>query len=256
MNRIDISRLRKNYGMKLQFSLIIALAFVLSAFNYTTYADVYEASDYEPVEEDQAIEVTRTLYEPPKKVIIPPPTIEINEIIETETPEFIEEEKPEVVEEVVDVAPIEKNPVIMPKPKPKKIEKPVLLPKEEVPEAPPIYMGFEVEEMPRFNSCEAQDLEPKERETCALRAMKIFLRDKLNYPSIARENGVEGTAVVSFIVEKDGSISEIKLKRDPGAGLGKEAIRVIKSMPNWVPGKQRGRPVRVRFTMPVKFKLG
>ena len=83
----------------------------------------------------------------------------------------------------------------------------------------------------------------------------MFLRDKLNYPAIARENGVEGIAVLTFVVEKDGSITDLQIKHDPGAGLGIEALRVAKLMSNWIPGKQRGRAVRVRFTLPVKFKL-
>jgi protein TonB len=86
-------------------------------------------------------------------------------------------------------------------------------------------------------------------------AMLKFIYDNIKYPSIARENGVEGMVVVSFVVEKDGSISDARIARDIGAGCGQEAVRVVNMMPKWNPGKQRGRPVRVQFNLPVKFKL-
>lgn len=85
--------------------------------------------------------------------------------------------------------------------------------------------------------------------------MLKFIYDNIQYPGIARENGVEGTVVVQFVVEKDGSITDVKVIRDIGAGCGAEAMRVVNKMPKWNPGKQRGRPVRVQFNLPVKFKL-
>ena len=76
---------------------------------------------------------------------------------------------------------------------------------------------------------------------------------------MARENNVQGTAVIRFIVEKDGSLTEMEIVRDPGAGLGREALRVVNLMnqleAKWTPGKQNARPVRVRFNLPVKFRL-
>jgi protein TonB len=86
-----------------------------------------------------------------------------------------------------------------------------------------------------------------------------FIYDNISYPEQAREIGIEGVAVVSFVVYKDGSIKDYKLLKDPGAGLGREAIRVVKLMNQkkkiWTPGKQRGRAVNVRMNMPVRFKL-
>jgi TonB family protein len=82
-----------------------------------------------------------------------------------------------------------------------------------------------------------------------------YLAKNLKYPRIAAENGVEGTVVVTFIVEKNGSISNINLVRDINGGCGQEAKRLISQMPKWIPGKQKGVPVRVKYTLPVKFKL-
>ena len=89
--------------------------------------------------------------------------------------------------------------------------------------------------------------------------MLEFLYSNIKYPAIARENGIEGQVVVSFVVEKDGTITDPKVVRDPGAGLGKEATRVVDMMgklpEKWTPGQQRGNPVRVQFILPVKFEL-
>ena len=69
------------------------------------------------------------------------------------------------------------------------------------------------------------------------------------------EEGIQGRVTVSFIVEKDGRVSNVRLLRSVQPSLDKEAIRVVKSMPKWTPGKQNGKPVRVRFNLPVMFKL-
>lgn len=86
-------------------------------------------------------------------------------------------------------------------------------------------------------------------------AMLKYIRDNIRFPIMARENGIEGKVFVQFVVEKDGSISQIEVVRGIGAGCDEEAIKAIKSMPAWKPGKQNGKPVRVRFTLPVLFKL-
>jgi len=86
-------------------------------------------------------------------------------------------------------------------------------------------------------------------------AMNQFLAKNLKYPREALEKNIQGTVYVSFIVEKDGSIKDATIKRDIGAGCGQEAIRVIKMMPNWTPGKQRGKAVRTQFILPIAFKL-
>jgi protein TonB len=82
-----------------------------------------------------------------------------------------------------------------------------------------------------------------------------YLHDKIKYPSIAQENGIQGRVICTFVVNKDGSIVDIKVVRSVDAALDKEAIRVIENMPKWRPGKQAGKPVRVKYTLPVVFRL-
>lgn len=86
-------------------------------------------------------------------------------------------------------------------------------------------------------------------------ALRKYLEENLKYPVIAQENGIEGRVYVTFVIDKNGDISDIQVRRSPDASLGKEAIRVVQSMPKWIPGKQNGRNVRVYFTLPVNFRL-
>lgn len=83
-----------------------------------------------------------------------------------------------------------------------------------------------------------------------------YLRDHINYPTIAQENGIQGKVIVQFVVERDGSITQVNVIRGVDPSLDREAVRVVKSMPKWTPGKQNGQAVRVKFTLPVNFKLG
>ena len=82
-----------------------------------------------------------------------------------------------------------------------------------------------------------------------------FVSKNLNYPAQARRMGMEGRVFVEFVVEKDGSLTDIKVVKGIGAGCNEEAVRVLSLAPNWNPGKQRGREVRVRMIMPIMFKL-
>jgi len=86
-------------------------------------------------------------------------------------------------------------------------------------------------------------------------AMMNFIKKNMRYPASARRMGVDGTVYVSFVVSKDGSISEVKQIRGISADCDKEAMRVVSMMPPWKPGKQNGKPVFVRFVLPIKFKL-
>ena len=108
--------------------------------------------------------------------------------------------------------------------------------------------------MPRFPGCESE--EPGEvRKKCATKKMLTFIYENVKYPEKARDEKLEGTTVIRFIVEKDGSISNSKIVRNIEGGCGDEALRVVESMPNWIPGKQNGKVVRVQFNLPIKFKL-
>ena len=98
-----------------------------------------------------------------------------------------------------------------------------------------------VEEMPSFPGGSA--------------ALMSYLSSNTKYPVVAQENGVQGRVIVSFVVERDGSISDVKVARSVDPSLDREAQRVVKSMPRWSPGKQNGSTVRVKYTVPVVFRL-
>lgn len=118
----------------------------------------------------------------------------------------------------------------------------------------------EVEYMPHFAGCE-DIVDEKERKKCSDLKIINFLSSNIKYPEAARKNGTQGTAVIRFTIEQDGSLffdeknMEKCMLKDPGDGCGAEALRVMKSMPDWIPGKEGGKNVRVQFTMPIKFKL-
>ena len=82
-----------------------------------------------------------------------------------------------------------------------------------------------------------------------------YLGNNISYPKKARENNISGTVIITFIVEKDGSISNAKILKDIGGGCGLEGLRVVRAMPKWIPGKQSGELVRVSFNLPIKFTL-
>ena len=98
-----------------------------------------------------------------------------------------------------------------------------------------------VEEMPSFPGGNA--------------ALMSYLNSNTKYPVVAQENGVQGRVIISFVVERDGSISDVKVARSVDPSLDREAQRVVKSMPRWSPGKQNGSTVRVKYTVPVVFRL-
>lgn len=86
-------------------------------------------------------------------------------------------------------------------------------------------------------------------------AMMKYLGENIKYPAVAQRNALEGLVVLQFVVDQTGGISDITVLKPMGGGLTEEAIRVVKSMPKWSPGKQNGKPVKVRFTLPVRFSI-
>lgn len=82
-----------------------------------------------------------------------------------------------------------------------------------------------------------------------------YLTENLRYPQMAREAGIQGTVFVTFVVERDGSVTDVRVLRGIGGGCDEEAVRVVRNMPRWTPGRQRGQPVRVQFNMPIRFVL-
>ncbi len=86
-------------------------------------------------------------------------------------------------------------------------------------------------------------------------ALMEYLGKNIKYPPVAEENGVQGRVIVTFVVERDGSITDVKVVKSVDPSLDREAVRVVKSMPHWIPGKQNGSAVRVKYTVPVTFRL-
>jgi periplasmic protein TonB len=88
------------------------------------------------------------------------------------------------------------------------------------------------------------------------KAMSNYLAKNVKYPTVDRENNRQGRAVIQFVVEPDGSLTDVKVLRAPSAAMGEEAVRVFKNSPKWKPGKVNGKAVRAQFTVPVNFTLG
>lgn len=86
-------------------------------------------------------------------------------------------------------------------------------------------------------------------------ALRAFIGNAIKYPVIAQENGIQGKVYVTFVVGKDGSVSNATIARGVDASLDKEALRVVNTLPKWKPGKQRGKPVNVSYTVPINFQL-
>ncbi len=255
MKSSEISGLEKYRTRNFCIGLIASLSFALGAMNYTTY----EKPNYDLFEEpeiiDDSVPIRRT---PPekKKVLPPPPKMTAAEKIDIEEEiEFIEEEKPKLEETLLDEKIVEKEEVeYTPKPTPKSQPKPTppVLPPPVVEDEKEYLM---VEYMPRFPGCEDHGLMKEEKYKCAEKSMLQFIYSNIKYPHIARENGIEGTVAIQFVVGKDGAITDLKIAKDIGGGCGAEAARVLKMMPTWIPGIQQGNKVKVRYTIPVKYQL-
>ena len=197
--------------------LLAALGFVLvfNELRSATYADRELAQESMGMEDEEIIEVTLTTPPPP-----PPPEPEIIEVVEDEAE--VEETEIESEAEVDDVIP---DPI-----------------EEPVEEEPVIEEVFTVvEKMPSFPGGESKLYE--------------FLGKNIKYPQMAKEAGVQGRVYVQFVVEKDGSITDVNVVRGIGSGCDKEAERVVNNMPKWEPGEQRGKKVRVKYTLPVLYQL-
>lgn len=209
--------------------LLISSAFTFMAFNWAEELEEVQAFDSAEFEDDTEILPPQTIQRPPPPP--PPPPPPKLEVVEDE--EIIEEEEIEIEETEADEETEIEVPEVIEEPGEVEIEV------EEEPEEPEIFMI--VEEQATFPG---GDLE-----------LMKFIGKKIKYPAIARENNIEGRVIVKFVVNEDGGISNAQVLRDIGGGCGDEALRVIKMMPNWNPGKQRGKAVKVWFTMPVQFKL-
>jgi periplasmic protein TonB len=223
------------------FGLMVAIGLTILAFSWTTYdKEVYIPAGALDLDMEIEIEPPRTAEPPPPPPPPPPPTIqEVPEemIDEDEQVDFTDQSIEETTTVVAPPTPAPPPPPPPPPPQPKVEE-----------------IFKVVEDMPRFPGCE-DTANKDDRKKCAEQKMLEYIYKNIKYPAIARENGVEGTVVITFVVEKDGSITDATIARDIGATCGQEALRVVNMMPKWIPGKQRGNSVRVQFNLPVKFKL-
>ncbi|HLF64662.1 MAG TPA: energy transducer TonB [Saprospiraceae bacterium] len=246
---VEVFRFRR-FGFL--FGIACSLILTTTLMNWTIEKTV--ASDFEYAthfESDIEITPPQTT-EPPLPPPPPPPpvVIEVPDELVADMEESVEFMDQSIeAEAIVDAppAPEPKAPaVIVPPPPPP--------PKEDVEEIFKV-----VEEMPRFPGCEGIAGSISEKKACADKALLEFIHANLEYPPYARENNIQGTVVVQFVVNRDGTIQDAQVLRDIGAGCGKEVRRVVDLMNVknllWTPGKQRGSPVRVIFILPVKFTL-
>lgn len=229
------------------FGLATSLGLVLLTISWTQYEKpVYIPDDALLIDETIEIEPPRTAEPPPPPPPPPPPVIE-----EVPEEELLEEEQPVFMDQTVE----EETVIVERPPEPKAAPPPPPPPPKEEPEE----IFKVVEQMPRFPGCENMSGTNEEKLKCAEQKMLEYIYKNVKYPAIARENGIQGRVVLQFVVERDGTITDAQVVRDIGAGCGEEALRVVNSMNNmsekWTPGKQRGKPVRVQFTLPIQFKL-
>lgn len=211
---------KKKSGMYFMVGAVVALSVLLLSFEWKVFEQ--NLTDLGTlnldIEEDELIPITQQEVPPPPP---PPPPAQVIEIVEDD--EEIEEEleiedTDSDEDDVIEIIEVEEE--------------------EEVAEDEVFTI---VETNPSFPGGEA--------------AMYKYLGKNMKYPPIARDNNIQGRVYVSFVVEKDGSITDVRVLRGIGGGCDEEAKRVVKSMPKWSAGRQRGKAVRVRFNLPILFKL-
>ena len=209
--------------MFMQIGLIISLLIAWLAFEHKSY-DKREIDpsllNREVVIDEEMVEITKQDEQKPQPMEVPKQTTQL-EIVQDDVE----------VDDIEINAEVEQNEVIEEYVAPEVVE-------EEVVEQEIFKI---VEEMPAFPGGEAKLME--------------YVAKNVKYPQIARETGVQGRVYVNFVVEPDGSVSNVSVLRGIGGGCDEEAVRVVKNMPKWKPGKQRGKAVRVSYMLPVNFKL-
>ncbi len=208
-----------------QLGLVLALAITLVAFEWTTQVEqVASLGEMEvAIVEEEIIPITRE-----EQVVqaTPPPVqtvVEVLNIVDDDTEieeELVIEDTEADDETVIEIAPV--------------IEQ-----EEEVEEEAEIFVI--VEEMPEFPGGDV--------------ALRTYLAKNVKYPIVAQENGIQGKVYVTFVVDRDGSVSNARVARGVDDSLDKEALRVVNSLPKWKPGKQGGKTVRVSYTVPISFVL-
>ena len=204
-----------------QIGLIISLAVAWVVFEIKSY-DKREFADIDrtvEIVEEEMVEITKQ-EQKPQPVEVPKQTTQI-QVVEDDVE----------VEDIEINADVDQNEVIEEYVAPEVEE-------EEVVEAEVFTI---VEEMPEYPG--------------GLNKLTDYLSKNIKYPQMARESGIQGRVFVNFVVEPDGSVSNVNVMRSLGGGCDEEAMRVVKAMPKWKPGRQRGKAVRVSYILPVNFKL-
>lgn len=248
--QVDVFRFRSRL---LSMGLIGILIVTIAAFNWTSRPITIDNSLF-TMDLDVDIEMEPP---PPTTDAPPPPPPPPPTVIEAVPQELVLEEEIEFIDQSIDAESSIDVPLIIEEADNNKDVPPP--PPPPPPPAPDVQEIFKVvEEMPRFPGCESLTT-IEEKTTCAQQKMYEFLYRHLQYPAVARENNIEGMVVIGFVVDTDGKISEARILRDVGGGCGAEALRVVKMMnempERWIPGRQRKIPVRVMYSLPVRFKL-
>ncbi len=225
----DLENLR---GLFVQAGLVFALVLVIVAIEWKTYDRT--ASDLGELDvqiDDEIIPITQRDLAPPQPPPPPPPEVievveddvELEEELEIQTTETDETEEVEVIEMEEEVS-------------------------DEV-------LSFAVvESVPVFPGCEGAS-NNAERQQCFQTEMQRFVAKNYKFPEMARQMGIQGRVYIDFVIEKDGRVSNVRVVRGVDDLLDDEAVRVIKALPKFQPAKQRGKPVRMSFTMPFNLKL-
>ncbi|HOR40261.1 MAG TPA: energy transducer TonB [Paludibacteraceae bacterium] len=220
------ANLENKKTMAILIGLVLALGIMFIAFEWSkNEIKVYEdAIQGEFVEDEEMIEVTFRDETPP------PPAPPIQETVLSDIID-IRENKEDIQTKDFN-SEDDKNKKVV-------IQAPIAAPVED-PEESRIHVV--VERMPEFPGGEA--------------AMNQFINRTIRYPVIAQENGIQGRVVVQFVVNTDGKIVDVEVVRGVEESLDKEAVRVVKAMPPWNPGRQGGKNVRVKYTLPIRFRIG
>lgn len=222
--------LSKNSSLYFVIGLCLVLFFSWHAIEWKTYKKTfdYEALDLDD-KEDEEIPITEQIKTPPPP---PPPALQVIEVVEDEE---------EVEETVIESTETDEDEII-------EVEE-VEIEDEDLDVDVPFAV---IEDVPIFPGCE--QVSKDERRNCFQTQINKHIKRNFRYPEIAQEMGIQGRVFVNFIIGKDGSIKDIKM-RAPDKNLEKEAKRIISKLPKMTPGKQRGRPVRVPFSIPIIFRL-
>ncbi len=215
--------LENKKGVFFEIGLILALLIVFAAFEYKSYDKVTIDLASRVVDDtpEEIIPITEQKVKPPP----PPPPKQAVQIKIVEDDVEVEDE----IEIDVDADDDTEMEEYIP-------------PEEEEEEVAEAEIFTVVESMPEFPGG-------------GTGALMQYLGKNIKYPPLAKESGIQGRVFINFVVEPDGSISNVRVLRGIGGGCDEEAVRVVENMPNWKPGKQRGKPVRVSYNLPVKFTL-